>query len=101
MSTQKVSVTLDELAVARARALVGPRGLSAYLDEALRQKLDDDERNRTFDDYLDALDEEHPSTPEEIRRGRERADAIIAKVRGVELGLDVEADQPRRVRRAG
>lgn len=52
MSTTKISTTLDEGRLAEARARVGERGLSRYLDEALARQLQHDrladmERNLT------------------------------------------------------
>ena len=42
MSTEKVSLTLDRKMLRLAREAVGPRGLSAYVDAALRLKLQQD-----------------------------------------------------------
>ncbi len=39
MSTVKVSVTLDEQLVVEARRLVGGRGLSAFINEVVAQRL--------------------------------------------------------------
>jgi hypothetical protein len=39
MSTVKVSVTLDERLVVEARRLVGGRGLSAFINEVVAQRL--------------------------------------------------------------
>jgi len=80
MATQKVSVTLESSAVARARAAAGPRGLSAYLDAALEDKLERDERCRVFLEYLDELEAADP-TPEAVRRraGR-RANRIRSSI---------------------
>lgn len=39
MSTTKVSTTLDSERVAEAKARVGERGFSRYLDEALARQL--------------------------------------------------------------
>jgi hypothetical protein len=39
MKTTKVSTTLSEDRVAQAKARVGERGFSRYLDEALRRQL--------------------------------------------------------------
>ncbi|MGH9190335.1 MAG: hypothetical protein ACRD0Q_09950 [Acidimicrobiales bacterium] len=66
MTTQKVSVTLEAAAVARARHAAGPRGLSSYLDTALQEKLDRDERRRAVIKYLDELEAADP-TPESVK----------------------------------
>lgn len=42
MTTSKVSLTLDEDLVSEARTRVGHRGLSSYLNTALRRQLQHD-----------------------------------------------------------
>lgn len=42
MSTTKISTTLDQGRVAEAKARVGERGFSRYLDEALARQLQHD-----------------------------------------------------------
>lgn len=42
MTTTKISTTLDERRVAEAKARVGERGFSRYLDEALARQLQHD-----------------------------------------------------------
>lgn len=79
MATQKVSVTLEASAIVRARLAAGPRGLSAYLDAALAEKLDRDERRRAFLAYLDELEAADP-TPEVTRQ---RAHQRAARIRRV------------------
>jgi hypothetical protein len=76
MATQKVSVTLEATAIARAREAAGPRGLSAYVDTALAEQLDRDERRRSFLAYLDELDAQDPASEETKRRARRRASKI-------------------------
>jgi hypothetical protein len=76
MTTQKVSVTLGTTAIERARQAAGPRGLSSYVDAALEEKLDRDERRRAFLDYLKELEAADP-TPEEVKnRANRRASRI-------------------------
>jgi hypothetical protein len=53
MSTEKVSLTLDRDVLKEARGRVGRRGLSSYVDEALRLKLQHD-RLRTLLSELEA-----------------------------------------------
>ena len=77
MATQKVSVTLASNAIERARVAAGPRGLSSYLDAALEDKLERDERRRAFLEYLDELEAADP-TPEPARR---RASQRVARLR--------------------
>jgi len=42
MATEKISLTLDETLVTAARDLVGRRGLSRYVNQALRHQLQRD-----------------------------------------------------------
>ena len=53
MATEKVSLTLDRAMLKEARGRVGRRGLSSYVDEALRLKLQHD-RVRALLAELDA-----------------------------------------------
>jgi len=78
MTTQKVSVTLESGAISRARHLAGPRGLSGYLDTALQEKLERDERRRAFVEYLDELEQSDP-TPDGLKV---RATRRAARLRG-------------------
>ncbi len=64
MSTTKISTTLDEQHVAEARARVGERGLSRYLDEALARQLQHD---RLADLERD-LSQQFGPVPAEIQR---------------------------------
>ena len=76
MTTQKVSVTLEAAAVARARRAAGPRGLSAYLDTALQEKLDRDERRRAVAEYLDELEAADPTAENVKVRAARRASRL-------------------------
>lgn len=68
MSTEKVSLTLDEELLAEAREAVGSRGLSRYVNRALRHQLQHDRLGV----LLDELAREHgpidPQVMEEVRR---------------------------------
>jgi hypothetical protein len=77
MATQKISVTLQSSAIDRARRVAGPRGLSSYVDAALKDKLERDERRRAFLEYLDELEAYDP-TPDPIKQ---RAVRRAAKIR--------------------
>ena len=77
MATQKISVTLESSAIERARRAAGPRGLSSYVDAALEDKLERDERRRAFLEYLDELEANDP-TPDSIKQ---RASRRAAKIR--------------------
>jgi hypothetical protein len=76
MATQKVSVTLESTSIERAREAAGPRGLSAYVDAALEDKLGRDERRRSFLAYLDELDAADPASEQTKRRAHRRASKI-------------------------
>lgn len=76
MATQKVSVTLQGRSIEEARRLVGPRGLSSYVDAALEEKLDRDGRRRALLDHLDELEHDDP-TPHEVRRRAARRAAEL------------------------
>ena len=76
MTTQKVSVTLEAGALKRARRVAGPRGLSSYLDAALEEKLERDERRRSFLAYIDELEAIDPTSEAVKRRASQRAARI-------------------------
>ena len=62
MAIEKVSVSLDDRMVAEARDRVGGRGLSGYLNDALRRQL---QRDR-IQDLLAEFDEELGPIPEHV-----------------------------------
>ncbi|MGH2794838.1 MAG: CopG family transcriptional regulator [Actinomycetota bacterium] len=62
MATEKVSLTLDRGVLKEARGRVGRRGLSSYVDAALRHKLQQD-RLRAL---LSELESEHGPVPKRI-----------------------------------
>lgn len=76
MVTQKVSVTLQADAIARAKQVAGSRGLSAYLDSALSEKLEREQQRRAVLEYLDALETADP-TPQDTKRRAARRTAQI------------------------
>ena len=53
MKYAKISVTLDPKVAAELRAVAGPRGVSAYVNEAVRQQLQAHRLQHLLDD-LDA-----------------------------------------------
>ena len=77
MATQKVSVTLEAQAVEEARQAAGPRGLSSYVDAALHEKLERDQRRQALLELLDELEAGDP-TPATVRK---RAAARAAQLR--------------------
>jgi Arc/MetJ family transcription regulator len=68
MATEKVSITLDEELLREARERVGGRGLSAYVNEALRRKLADDR----WDDFFAEAEREVGPIPDEVMEEVER-----------------------------
>jgi hypothetical protein len=68
MRTEKVSLTLEQELLAEAREAVGSRGLSSYVNGALRQQLQHDRVAR----LLVELEQEHgpiePHVLEEVRQ---------------------------------
>jgi hypothetical protein len=82
MATQKVSVTLEADAIGRARHAAGPRGLSSYLDAALQEKLERDERRVALIALLAELDAVDPIPPAVQARGTQRAARLRAAVEG-------------------
>jgi hypothetical protein len=78
MARQKVSVTVDAEAIERARHAAGPRGLSSYIDAALREKLERDARRDALIALLDDLEATDP-TPADVRaRATKRAGRLRA-----------------------
>jgi hypothetical protein len=81
MATEKVSLTLDREVVDAARARVGKRGLSSYVNAALRLKLGHD-RMLTF---LKEMDEEYgpvdEQTAAEVGREWNEATARLRRAR--------------------
>lgn len=80
MTTQKVSVTLEADAIERARRTAGPRGLSSYLDTALAEKLERDEKRHALVAYLDELEHADPTPAATKQRARQRAAQIRGEV---------------------
>ena len=75
MPIQKVSASLDAQLMEEVRAAVGPRGVSAFLNQAAREKL---QRQRIIA-LLDALDDEHGMASKQTNAA---AAAKIAQVVG-------------------
>ena len=75
MPIEKVSASLDTDLMKEVRAMVGPRGVSAFLNQAAREKL----QHQRILALLDEMDDEHgPPSPE----AQAVAAAKIAKVLG-------------------
>jgi Arc/MetJ family transcription regulator len=82
MATEKVSLTLDEELVAEAREAVGSRGLSSYVNRALRHQLQHDR----LAGLLAELEQEHgpvePGAIEEVRRAWPAPEGKSEKLHG-------------------
>jgi len=68
MSTEKVSLTLDEDLVEAARATAGRRGLSGYVNEALGRQLQRDRIVRFLDEAERKVGPIDTGVMEEVRR---------------------------------
>jgi predicted anti-sigma-YlaC factor YlaD len=68
MSTVKVSTTLDAANVAEAKARVGERGFSRFLNESLAMRL----QRARLEEMLAEMADEFGPIPEESRRRIER-----------------------------
>ena len=73
MATQKVSATLETSVIDEIKQLVGPRKVSAFLNDAAREKL---QRTRILS-YLDGLDEQFGEPDERSRRTAEKRLAAV------------------------
>jgi Arc/MetJ family transcription regulator len=68
MATEKVSLTLDEELVSEARGTVGARGLSGYVNLALRRQLQRDRLSRLLDDLEQEVGPIDPRVTEAVGR---------------------------------
>jgi Arc/MetJ family transcription regulator len=68
VATQKVSLSLDEELVAAARQHGGRRGLSGYVNEALRRQLQRDRLIELLDDAEQDVGPIGDDVMEEVRR---------------------------------
>jgi Arc/MetJ family transcription regulator len=67
MAVKKVSISVDETLLEEARKVAGARGLSSFVNDALRVRLQHERLRR----LLDEMDAEHGPVPEEeIARAR-------------------------------
>jgi hypothetical protein len=68
MATEKVSLTLDSNVLKQARRRAGRRGLSSFVDDALRVKL----QHERLGEWLDEMDSKYGPVPEPVKREVER-----------------------------
>lgn len=68
MSTEKVSLTLDDELVEQARLHAGQRGLSGYVNQALRRQLQRDRLITFLEEGDQAVGPVDESVMEEVRR---------------------------------
>ena len=68
MATEKVSLTLEEELVAEARQAVGVRGLSGYVNRALRHQLQRDRLAGLLAELERETGPIEPELMEEVRR---------------------------------
>ncbi len=62
MRYTKLSVTLDPRVAAELRAVAGPRGVSAFINDAVRQQL----QARRVQQLLNEMDKEFGPVPEDV-----------------------------------
>ena len=68
MGAEKVSLTLDEELLAEARDVVGARGLSSYVNRALRHQLQHDRLAGLLAELEQEKGPIEPEVMEEVRR---------------------------------
>ncbi len=68
MATAKISVTLDQSLLVAARELVGHRGLSRYINQALRHQLQRDRLAGLLTELEREAGPIEPRIMEEVRR---------------------------------
>ncbi len=68
MRTEKVSLTLEEELLAEAREVVGSRGLSSYVNRALRHQLQHDRLAGLLVELEQEKGPIEPQVIEEVRR---------------------------------
>ena len=81
MRTEKVSLTLEEELLAEAREVVGGRGLSSYINRALRQQLQHDRLAGLLAELQQEKGPIDPRVTEEIRRAWPPPEETAAKRR--------------------
>lgn len=79
MAMTKISATLSPDLVEAVRRRAGPRGVSAWLDAAVREKLDREEHRAGVLALIAELDEEDPPTEEDRRRAEQWFAQVEAK----------------------
>lgn len=81
MSTEKVSLSLEKDLVAEARNVVGKRGLSGYVNQALRHQLQRERIAQMLADFDREVGPVDAAILEEVRRewpDRKRSERKIA-----------------------
>ncbi len=93
------SVDADLLAAATAASRRGQaRTVSAWVNDALRLKLEHDERLRALEAFITAYEGEHGEiTREEMDRAARGARGRAVTVRGLASGRSADAGRRRRV----
>jgi hypothetical protein len=82
MATEKVSLTLEEDLLAEARETVGARGLSGYVNRALRQQLQHDRIAGLLAEFERENGPIDPKLMEEVRRAWPLPGETTSKRRG-------------------
>jgi hypothetical protein len=82
MATEKVSLTLEEDLLAEARETVGARGLSGYVNRALRQQLQHDRIAGLLAEFERENGPIDPKLMDEVRRAWPLPGETTSKGRG-------------------
>jgi hypothetical protein len=96
---QRLSASVDAELVAVAHGAVAEghaESISAWVNDALRLKVDHDRRLRALDDFLAAYEAEHGEiTEDDMRDAARRARGRAVVVRGSQEGLPESGDRGR------
>jgi hypothetical protein len=94
MATKKFTVTLLEDQLARVRDQVGERGMSAYVGQAVQQRLDRDET-------ITALHDRYGRPSDKAMAWARRTAGLPAEPGDEPLLAEIETDRAQRWGRAG
>ena len=80
MAMTKISATLSPDVVEEVRKRAGPRGMSAWLDAAVREKLAQEKHQAAVLAMLAEFDKEDPPTEVEVQEAEDWAEGVIARL---------------------
>ena len=91
VGTDKFSATVDAALLAQVRAQAGPRGLSAFVAEALRHELDRVRLRELLDELAEQLG---PPDEAMVTEAVQELTALVHRVRTAELPEQQRATAP-------